>query len=416
MDTFQIAFGKHRPADYADAEWDATPTRAHNVALHILATQGLTGGATAATLVVGLALAAVRAWRRSAPADRPTIAAVAAGLAAFLVQDLFGFTVIGCGSLFVTGAALLSRWAAGPQEDSPQRHKEHKEERQRRQIQGFEAVAPRNPPSSLCFLCVLCVFVVNLLALYTLVVRPVQAEIARGAGDRVVAAAPAEALACYRARRRTRPGRRPRLDAAERRGPTRLTAGGRAGGARAAPGAGCAALGRAVALAPAAPYHHADFGRLLGEMAACGLTPSDAAIVEWDAALAGDPRNAVFLAEAARTALGVGRRDRARAWAARGLELYPQYALLYDLQGACDLADGRLDESAAALDRALHSDWHGDDEDLTRALATFAAVQLEARAVRVRPPAGRRGVPSCARLACGASAPGPCPDRSGPRR
>ena len=35
-DTFQIVFGRHRPPDYADVEWDVTPTRAHNVALHAL--------------------------------------------------------------------------------------------------------------------------------------------------------------------------------------------------------------------------------------------------------------------------------------------------------------------------------------------------------------------------------------------
>ncbi len=109
-DTFQVVFGKHRPADYADAEWGVTPTRAHNVALQVLATQGLLGAAAAVALIAGLGLAAVRAWRRSSPDDRPTVAAVAAMLAAFLVQDLFGFTVVGCGSLFVTGAALLSRW------------------------------------------------------------------------------------------------------------------------------------------------------------------------------------------------------------------------------------------------------------------------------------------------------------------
>ncbi len=431
-DTFQIVFGKHRPIDYAAAEWDITPTRAHNVALHILATQGLLGGAAAAVLVVGLALAVVRAWRRSAPDDRPMVVAVAAGLAAFLVQDLFGFTVVGCGSLFVTGAALLSRWGDPPseaepargkspgllgglltggglavvlflvnvgwvgagaatglaatavlaalavwrQEDSPQSHREHRG-KTKTQKEGFETGVLRDP--LLSFLCVLCVFVVNLLVLYALVVLPIQAEIARGAGDRIVAAAPAEALACYE--------RAADLDPNDDRGWTQLSAAAQLASRQAsAPDErrrrldqARAALERAVALAPAAPYHHADLGRLLGEMAALGLAPGDEAVAEWDAALAADPRNAVFLAEAVRTALGVGRRDRARRWIARGMELYPQYALFYDQKGACDLADGRLDEAAAALEHALHSDWHGDEEDFTRALAAYAAVQLERR-------------------------------------
>ncbi len=457
-DTFQIVFGKHRPTDYAAAEWDITPTRAHNVALQILATQGLLGGAAAAVLVVGLALAVVRAWRRSAPDDRPMVVAVAAGLAAFLVQDLFGFTVIGCGSLFVTGAALLSRWGGPPSEaesaggESPGllgglltggglavvlflvnvgwtgagaatalastavlaalaawtaasggvpllapllvpklclgTHVGEAPLRVPREGRTRSGASPTCVPKQSLgtrgkawnsAFCVLCVFVVNLLALYALVVRPIQAEIARGAGDRIVAAAPAEALACYE--------RAADLDPNDDRGWTQLSAAAQLA-SRQAPAPderrqrldqARAALERTIALAPAAPYHHADLGRLLGEMAAFGLVPGDAAVAEWDAALAADPRNAVFLAEAARTALGVGRRDRARRWIARGMELYPQYALFYDQKGACALADGRLDEAAAALERALHSDWHGDEEDLTRALATYAAVQLERR-------------------------------------
>ena len=431
-DTFQVVFGKHRPADYADAEWGVTPTRAHDVALQVLATQGLLGAAAGVALIAGLGLAAVRAWRRSSPDDRPTVAAVAAMLAAFLVQDLFGFTVVGCGSLFVTGAALLSRWGEPSSPPEPTVGKPfgllgglltggglavllfllnvgwsgvgaaavlagvavvsalavwRVEFDGRNSASGglyarrLDAARRDEPGGSPRWGFVLhaAVVLATAAALYAFVVRPVQAEFARGAGDRVVSVAPAEALASYE--------RAARLDPDDDRGWTRLSAAAQLA-SRQASGPddqrrlleqAQAALTRAVALAPAAPYHHADLGRLLGEMAACGLARGDEAVAEWDAALSADPLHAAFLAEAARTALAVGRRDRAGRWIARGLELYPQYGLFYYQKGACDLADGRLDEAAAALERALHSDWHGDEEDFTRALATFAAVQLGRR-------------------------------------
>src|SRR5262249_30941818 len=89
-----------------------TPGRAHNEAIHILATQGLLGGLALLVLLTGLVVAIVRAWRRSPQGDRPLLLAVGAGTLGFVVQNLFGFTVAGCGTLFVTFAALLSRFTA----------------------------------------------------------------------------------------------------------------------------------------------------------------------------------------------------------------------------------------------------------------------------------------------------------------
>ncbi|HVS36796.1 MAG TPA: O-antigen ligase family protein [Gemmataceae bacterium] len=421
-DAFQVVFGRRRPADYADAEWNVTPTRAHNVVLHLLATQGLLGGAAAAGLAVGLVLAGVRAWRRSSPDERPLIAAVGAGLTAFLVQDLFGFTVIGCGSLFVVAAGLLSRWGYARSEEEPQGGKSIGA------LSGLSAAAgaavvlfgvnvgwagmgataalgvtaalavlavwrmegdncelrpnggekPRRSPGWGPAACI-GVALATAAALYFAVIRPLQAEIARGAGDRIVAAAPAEALTHYRCA--------VQLDPDDDRGWTQLSAAAQLSARQTAAleerrrllDEAHAALDRALALGPAIPSRHANLGRLLGEMAAQGLARGDDAVVQWDAALTDDPLNPLFLAEAARTALAVGRFDRARRWLARGLELYPNYALLYHQQGACDLADGRLDDAAAALEHALHADWHGDEEDFTRAIATYAAVQLSRR-------------------------------------
>src|SRR4029079_6672275 len=107
-----------RTAAYWNIEWNGSPTRAHNEALNLLATQGLLGALGALALLVGVALVARRALRSTD--DRLLVLALIAGGAAFVVQDLFSFTVAGCGTLVVTQAALLSRLAergSGPHEE-----------------------------------------------------------------------------------------------------------------------------------------------------------------------------------------------------------------------------------------------------------------------------------------------------------
>ena len=111
LDTFQIAFADKRTVAYWNLEWNGSPTRAHNEALNILATQGLLGGLAVVVLVAGVVIAARRALRSSE--DRLLAVALLAGLVAFGVEDLFSFTVAGCGTLAVTQAALLSRLATG---------------------------------------------------------------------------------------------------------------------------------------------------------------------------------------------------------------------------------------------------------------------------------------------------------------
>src|SRR4029453_11470620 len=112
LDTVQIAFAAKRTVAYWNLEGNGSPTRAHNEALNILATQGLLGGLAVLVLVAGVVIATRRALRVAE--DRLLVVALLAGLVAFGVQDLFSFTVAGCGTLAVTQAALLSRLAAGP--------------------------------------------------------------------------------------------------------------------------------------------------------------------------------------------------------------------------------------------------------------------------------------------------------------
>src|SRR5439155_337436 len=67
LDTFPYAFAPKRTSEYWQSEWGATPTKAHNEAIHILATQGLLGAAAVVVLTGGLLVSGVRAWRRSNP-------------------------------------------------------------------------------------------------------------------------------------------------------------------------------------------------------------------------------------------------------------------------------------------------------------------------------------------------------------
>jgi O-antigen ligase/Tfp pilus assembly protein PilF len=113
-DTFALAFGQKRSPAYWLVEWNSVPTKAHNAALQLLATQGLLGAAAAALFLVGLGVAARRAWQRAAALDKPFLAALFAATVGFLVQILFSFTVAGCGTLFVTLAAALSK-LGGPE-------------------------------------------------------------------------------------------------------------------------------------------------------------------------------------------------------------------------------------------------------------------------------------------------------------
>ena len=111
LDTFQIAFADKRTVAYWNLEWNGSPTRAHNEALNILATQGLLGGLAVLVLVIGVVIAARRALRSRT--DRPAGRRAARRPRRVRVQDLFSFTVAGCGTLAVTQAALLSRLAIG---------------------------------------------------------------------------------------------------------------------------------------------------------------------------------------------------------------------------------------------------------------------------------------------------------------
>lgn len=101
LDTFQISFPKYRSALYWSLEWNGTPEKAHNFVLQIAATMGFAGLAAFFWLVAAWLGNLWRLLRAEALTSRRMLAFGGfAAVVAFMVQDLFSFTVVGYGSLF----------------------------------------------------------------------------------------------------------------------------------------------------------------------------------------------------------------------------------------------------------------------------------------------------------------------------
>ncbi len=430
LDTFQLAFASQRTAAYWALEWNASPTRAHNEALNLLATQGVLGGVTGLVLVAGLLLAAWRAWRGGE--DRLLIVALGAGVVAFVVQDLFSFTVAGCGTLVVTQAALLSRLARPVEAPAP----------------------PRDRPTAFAVtLAVVVVLAVGGLV-HNVSVEPLLDEPTRVIGGLVVVAAlvggagvafvldgPGHSPAVV-----ARPVRRgARATPRSPRGRTALAVGGLVGavllvvvvlrplaaawaaqqgvlltptqpapaverlqravaldpvtelywvklGAAAhaqarlmseaeprarALGQARVAYERALRLVPANSYNHANLGRVLADLAQGGGAAPAAAFARFDRALAMDPNNAYFYADAVNAAVTLGDLERARGYATRGAALYPRFGVLRAQVGYVALAARRPAEAVEPLRQALAVDWHGADEAQALAASNLAAAYLQ---------------------------------------
>ena len=417
-DAFRLAFGTRRPTDYWLDEGSASPAKVHNELLHLLATQGLLGATAALVLLTGLARAILRTWRRTAPGDRPLLAALVAGIVAFFVQGLFGFIVAGVGTLFVTLTALLAGWgnvlqasdkrkltvAAGfslrpPQAEacgygqvkscrSPNREDAAPAEllaRARQEPRPPQSIrhqaSPQNPsfPSWIRWPGRAVVIGAAGLGIWFTVVVPFQASKACADGDHLLAHDPASALACYE--------RAVSLDPDDDRTWIKLSA---AAQFRARNAGSVAeweqydeqalhAADRAVALVPIDSFHRASRARWLGERAFLGKGSPRAALDEWTTALSRDPDNAFLLAEAGRTALALGERESGLRWLRHGLALYPKFSPFQARLGTLALADGRLDEARVRLETALALDWQHDPEDRTRARAALAATYLALR-------------------------------------
>jgi tetratricopeptide (TPR) repeat protein len=414
LDCFHLGYARHRSLDYWRLEWNVTPPKAHNEALHVLATQGIFGVVAGLVLTGGLAVAARRAVRRTDSADgRLLLAAIGAGVVGFYVQGLFSFTVAATGSLFVTLAAVLSRLGDGMQSDEA----------------GAGAIGPgllagvalaaglfaanavaqgasAGPPwwaTALILGGAAAAAVVALLrrdgaaslawpgwrpaavaaaaaaVAWPLVGRPFQADCRARAADRLVDADPAKAVAEYEAAIATDPGRDVLW--------SKLSLGAWAAAGRAADATARQRLGlraraaaeQAVRLVPADSAHRAALGRILTGLARSGAATPTEALAAYEAAVKLDPQNPVTLAAAGEAAGTLGRPDLAREYLRRGLALDPAQASLHAGLGVAAMAEGKWQEASDRLVAAFASDWHGDLNAQLNAMALWAAclVQLQ---------------------------------------
>jgi O-antigen ligase len=357
LDTFQLAFPAHRTVDYWRAEWNQTPTRAHNELIQILATQGLAGGIAVVVLLCGLGRAVFRAWRHGDLYRRGFLIAVAASLIGFCVQDFFSFTVAGIGTLFVTLAAMLVR------------------------MQFADTVAPRSELSSvsrarLAIVALRIGIGVGAVAMIFLgVVRPWQANCVCAQAEAVLDSDPHLAVALAEQALAlddtqdaywVRLGSAAQIDAWRTSDATERQRG--LSGAR-------DAFENAVRMVPVNAYHHANVGRVLGDLALLGSASSAEAFAEFDAALALDRANAYFYADAGMAALRLGDIRRARAYAEPGLQAYPDFAPLLALLAYTKITEQSWRDADRLLLEAAYADWHGDADGQNRVAHALDAVR-----------------------------------------
>lgn len=107
LDTFGLIFPRYRAAEFWQIEWNHLAYRAHNDFLEALACQGIAGGLAYLLLPISLARAAWIAWRRR-PDERLAVVALAAAVLAYYVSNLVGFTTASSSALLAICAGMLA--------------------------------------------------------------------------------------------------------------------------------------------------------------------------------------------------------------------------------------------------------------------------------------------------------------------
>ncbi|HET7342858.1 MAG TPA: tetratricopeptide repeat protein, partial [Methylomirabilota bacterium] len=130
-------------------------------------------------------------------------------------------------------------------------------------------------------------------------------------------------------------------------------------------------------LVPANSYNYANLGRVLADQVREGVATPAETFTAFEHALALDPNNAYFYADAANAALLLGDLERARQYAARGAALYPRFALLQAQLGHLAMLRQRPAEAAPLLQAALAGEWHGAERARGSAATNLAAAWLQ---------------------------------------
>ena len=102
VETFALSYYQHRPPEHNQTrEWDFLYNKAHNEYINYLATTGILGTVTYLLIIIAFSLIMIR-WLYDNPdsGDRFLMIGVFAGYVSYLIQNIFGFSVVIISILF----------------------------------------------------------------------------------------------------------------------------------------------------------------------------------------------------------------------------------------------------------------------------------------------------------------------------
>jgi len=359
VDAYVAAFPRYRTSTLTRIEWGGTPTKAHNDAIQILATQGLLGGLAALAMVLLTARAAWRIARRDDPGTRGAAVAAGAALVGYVAPNLVGFGSVASSAL----AAALAGWAA-------------RAARADEVLSTTGSAAHEGTPARSFWNLAAGVALAGALW-FLLVSKPLQAEIflakasrsEAGSLERDESLAHAAATAPWDPRYAAELGRSLFYGALRERDPEaswyQL--------ARAR-----TALEQAVHVAPENGENRTLLASVMAAQASFRPRPEskDEARREFERAVALDPMNPEVLVGAERGLLAAGLVGDARRIALRCAHTYPDYAPpLADL-GTIALEEGRVAAAAETLGLAVGMKWREDPRGAADAWNDLARARL----------------------------------------
>ena len=341
LDAFGTAFPRYRPSEYWKVEWGFTPTKAHNEAVQILATQGVPGAVAGLLVVLCAGYAVWRCVRHGAPAVRAGAIPAGASLVVFFIQDLTSFTVVASGAL----AAALAGWLSAA---SPRAQPKVAETRLLKS--GIKPWA-------------LLVAGIPMLALFgQVVIIPIRAQIAEAVALQTRTESPAHSEA-LRYAASLAPWNSTYQNSLGISFLTQALAEGTQTFRRGLLRDARAAEERAIRIEPQNGYYYSNLGRI--EAAQMALKPPDASVQDvrsaFAQAVARDSVNAEIMDQAGQTLIELNLVREGRGWIIRSASTYPGLAQPLAILGSQALAQNRWVDAADTLTLAIRGVWWSDD-------------------------------------------------------
>ena len=346
-DTFALVFQRYQTPEYWQFEWATLPAHAHSIYLNALATRGVAGFAAGTALALALLAAAWSAWRSSAEA-RGLLPPLLGALVALAAAGGFGALGLGGTVLLVTTAAAVASLAAGG--GSPERRAPVMAAR-RALLAGAIAAALALAWSAGDLAASRAAF--RAMNEWSSLQSGASTSRAIEAADRAAAVRPLDdAIVQVRAETfiaLARVSATPLATLAEAEHSAR----------------------QAIRLEPLRPVNHQSLGNVLLARVRCGdVSALPGAEAAYARCLELSPCNALAMLQLADELMAQGRPRMALPLTQRAARLYPEAALAQALLGRTRLALGDRAGARQAFERAMTSDWHGEQAGpmLTRGL------------------------------------------------